>query len=125
MRCPASVRDAGRHQLQRCLDICSRAAHRLFLVNIGLQVCDGLLTSFALSLGFQEGNPLIQATIDCWGPGWGITVWKAEACGMLVLLRGLARYPAAVVALAVTAGSYLVLSVLPWLGVLVSHWMAG
>lgn len=77
-----------------------RAAHRLFLVNIGLQVCDGLLTYYGLSLGFQEGNPLIQVTIDYWGPGWGIAIWKAEACGMFVLLRGLARYPAAVVALA-------------------------
>ena len=125
MHDPAWVHDPGRHQLQGCPDTRIRAAHRLFLVNIGLQVCDALLTYFALSLGFQEGNPLIQATIERWGPGWGLMVWKAEARAMLVMLRSLARYPVAVVALAVIAGSCLILPILPWLGVLVVYWLAG
>ena len=90
----------------------------LFLVNVGLQLCDGLLTYQGLQLGFHEGNPLVMTAIDQWGAGWGLLFWKAEACGLLVFLWHLAEYPLAVFGLVMTAGSYLVLSVIPWTGLL-------
>ena len=62
-------------------------------------------------------NSLLTA-IDQWGAGWGLLFWKAEACGLLVFLWHLAEYPLAVFGLVMTAGSYLVLSVIPWTGLL-------
>ncbi len=78
------------------------------------------MTYYGLQHGFEEGNPLVAATIARWGAVWGLLFWKAEACGRLVLLRRLAAYPSAVLGLAMTAGSYLVFSFIPWMGLLMT-----
>ena len=90
----------------------------LLLINLGLQICDGLMTYHGLQRGFQEGNPLVSLTIERWGAVWGLLFWKAEAGGLLVLLWYLSACPSAVLGLAITAGSYVVLAVFPWMGLL-------
>ena len=92
----------------------------LFVLNVGLQIGDGLLTYIGLRQGFAEGNPLIATTLEQWGTIGGLLFWKVTACGLLVGLRCLTAAPSAVYGLAVTAGSYLVLSVFPWLGLLLT-----
>lgn len=99
----------------------SRAAHLLFLRNLGCQIGDGLLTYDGLQHGFAEGNPLVAAPTERWGAVWRLLFWKAEAGGLLVLLWRCAEYPSAVCGLALTAGSYLVFSFMPWMGLLLTH----
>lgn len=96
-------------------------ASLLFVINIGLQVADGLLTYYGLRLGFQEGNPLVQTTMTFWGIGWGLVLWKGLACVLLALVYCVREYVNIVPGLVLTACFYIGLSVLPWLGLLLSH----
>ena len=56
--------------------------HTLFLVNVGLQLFDGLSTYHGLQLGWQEGNPLVHALMVHWGTGWALLGAKSAACAL-------------------------------------------
>jgi len=91
-----------------------RQLHELFLLNVTLQLFDGVATSYGLAC-WREGNPVIRAAIQVLGAEQALLLWKAQACGWLLLLR---RSPAPAVAgpaLAVGAGLYLGLSFVPWM----------
>ena len=99
---------------ERAWPVSARLVNILVLVNIGLQVCDGLATAVGLQRGIEEANPLIRYALDALGPGWGLLVWKLEACMWIGLLWSLGARPLVAVALIITAGVYLSLSVVPW-----------
>jgi len=55
-------------------------------VNLLLQAFDGVLTYRVLLLGIPEANPLVSASIAQWGELWGLLVWKALACVLLLVI---------------------------------------
>jgi hypothetical protein len=90
----------------------------LFIFNLSLQFWDGIATYYGLSLGVQEGNPLVRAVIEHLGAGWGLLIVKGLACGLLLVLRVFNEYVLCVQGLLLTAVSYFVFSFLPWCFVL-------
>jgi len=87
----------------------------LFLVNLGLQIWDGIATYHGLRLGFPEGNPLVRTLIAEWGLAFGLVGAKSTACGLLVSLRLLRAHPLIPHALMLTALWYATFSFLPWM----------
>jgi hypothetical protein len=75
-----------------------------FLLNLLLQVFDGLLSYHALSEGVPEANPLVNSAISAWGIFWGLLCWKTLACILLALIFALRhqRHALAIKALALT-----------------------
>jgi hypothetical protein len=102
----------------RSLTSSSRALHYLFLLNLGLQVWDGLATYFGVQLGFPEGNALLRTWMGNWGAGLALVSAKTAACGLLFLLRCLEDLFLLRCAMTLTAGLYLSFSFVPWLLVL-------
>jgi hypothetical protein len=87
----------------------------LLLLNLCLQVFDGVATYFGVTSGFGEGNPLIAAAFEHVGVGPALCMAKGYASGCLLLiwhLRG--RSMLAVPALVGTALTYVMGSVAPW-----------
>ncbi|HWP67314.1 MAG TPA: hypothetical protein VNO26_15565 [Candidatus Limnocylindria bacterium] len=93
--------------------------HELLVLNIALQVFDGVATLHGLCC-WNEGNPLIRAGIETLGPTQALALAKAQACGSLVLVRRLARPVVAGTVLAAGAGAYFGLSFVPWMARLLS-----
>ncbi len=100
--------------------VSARLVNWLCLLNLVLQLLDGVLTAIGSRRGIEEANPLILYTIDALGPGLGLLLWKVEACVWIGLLRSLGTRPLVAVALTITAGVYLSLSVVPWVFLLSS-----
>jgi hypothetical protein len=93
--------------------------HELLLLNLALQLFDGVATVHGLR-GWNEGNPLIRSAIDALGPMQALMLAKAQACGSLVIVRRVASPVLAGPVLAVGAGMYLGLSFVPWMARLLS-----
>jgi hypothetical protein len=92
-----------------------RALLALLVLNILLQVFDGLATYLGLHAGFPEGNPIVAWGIEHLGPAAALALFKLEACACLVVLWWLgSRSTVAVPALAAAAAIYAIASVLPW-----------
>ena len=94
--------------------------HQLFLLNIALQLFDGVATYQGLRLHWCEGNPLLVAAMPALGIGSTLLLFKAKACGFLVLLRRLAGEPLVYEAFVVLATVYTFFSFIPWLTRLLS-----
>jgi hypothetical protein len=88
----------------------------LFALNILLQIVDGILTYNALQLGFAEGNPLLAASFMTIGPLSTLCLFKAKACGLLLLVRRSASPAIGTWALQGTAVGYALLAIVPWIG---------
>lgn len=88
----------------------------LLLLNLVLQLFDGVATYAGLHLGIQEGNPLLRDAFAFWGLGTGLLLIKGHACGLLLMLYRLASESLAVTALGMLAAVYSVCSLVPWLG---------
>ena len=99
-------------------DFSPRVVHTLFLLNLGLQLFDGLSTYQGVQLGWQESNPLLQALMMHWGVGWALLGVKSAACALLLLLRCLGTNRLIARALTLTAAYYFTLSFLPWMSLL-------
>ncbi len=56
----------------------------LVVMNLSLQVWDGLATYYGLALGVQEGNPLLRSCMEYWGVGVTLVGAKSAACVLLV-----------------------------------------
>ena len=96
----------------------SSVVYPLFLLNVVLQLFDGLSTYQGIHLGWQEGNPLVHAVMVYWGAGWALLGVKSAACALLLLLYCLGTHPLSAWALTLTAAYYFTLSFLPWVSVL-------
>jgi hypothetical protein len=64
---------------------------------------------------WAEGNPLVAALMANVGVGVALVLFKAKACGCLVILRRLAGRPLVGYALAALAAVYVAFSFLPWI----------
>lgn len=87
----------------------------LLIVNLFLQLFDGVATYFGIAAGYGEGNPLVAASFDWFGVGPALCFAKTYACGCLVLIWYLGRRSSlAVPAMIGTAVVYMAASVAPW-----------
>lgn len=84
-----------------------------FMLNILLQIFDGVLTYRVLSDGVPEANPLVSSAIAQWGSLWGLLYWKIVACALLGFIFALRhrRRSLAIKALALTAAVYAYVSI--------------
>jgi hypothetical protein len=94
--------------------------HQLFLLNVCLQIFDGVATYQGLLMHWGEGNPLLLATMPYLGVGATLLLFKAKACGFLLVLRRLAGRPLVYESMVVLATVYAFLSFIPWLSRFVS-----
>ena len=94
---------------------------RLVLLNVMLQTFDGLATYYGLSLGVQEGNPVMRAAMMHWGVAETLLGTKGVACLTLPFFLLLRHRRLSVWALALIAGVYLTLSFVPWLTILITE----
>lgn len=90
---------------------------RLVVLNIMLQTFDGLATYYGLSLGVQEGNPIMHAAMLQWGVAETLLGTKGTACLMLPLFLLMRPRRLSVWALALLAVVYLTLSFVPWMAI--------
>jgi hypothetical protein len=89
--------------------------HQLFLLNLTLQLFDGVASYFGVAAPGHEGNPLVAAAMRNLGIGMALLLFKTAACAALVLLRSVAgAHPIAARALAGLAAAYGCLSFVPW-----------
>src|SRR4029077_12335511 len=58
----------------------------LLILNLSLQVFDGLFSYQLFSLGLGEANPLLAAAISEWSVVWGLLYNKLLACVLLIVI---------------------------------------
>lgn len=88
--------------------------HQLLLLNVSLQLFDGV-ASYQGVWWWGEGNPLLHQAMLTLGVGPALLLYKAKACGMLLLVRRLRDPKATLLVYALVAVAYGTLSFLPWL----------
>ena len=88
----------------------------LFAVNVLLQVADGFLTYQALRFGFSEANPILNSSMATLGSGTALLLFKAQACGLLMLVRRNVPPVFGSRVLRCTAVGYVLAAVVPWIG---------
>ena len=86
---------------------------QLFVLNIALQLFDGVATYHGVHM-WGEGNPLILSAMGTLGVGATLLLFKAKACGFLVLLHRQGASRLAHDTLIVLATAYTALSFVPW-----------
>ena len=89
--------------------------YHLLILNLALHLFDGVATYQGLRLGIREANPLLIAAFDLLGAGSALMLFKAMACGLLVLLRRTAPARVGILVMRGLAAVYCVLSLGPWL----------
>jgi len=94
--------------------------HELFMLNVMLQVFDGVATYQGLQYHWAEGNPILISWMPFLGAGATLLLFKAKACGFLVVLRRLGNRAFVYESLVVLATIYGFFSFIPWLARLVS-----
>ena len=94
--------------------------HQLFLLNLCLQLFDGVATYQGLRFHFTEGNPILLSWMPLLGVGPTLLLFKAKACGFLVLLRRLGSRPLVHGSLIGLAAVYTIFSFVPWMTRLLS-----
>lgn len=87
---------------------------QLLLLNVSLQAFDGVASYYGVPL-WGEGNPVMRQSMLTLGLGPALLLYKAKACGYLVLVRRLRDPRATLVVYALAAIAYGTLSFLPWL----------
>jgi hypothetical protein len=94
--------------------------HQLFLLNVCLQVFDGVATYQGLQSRWAEGNPILLSWMPYLGAGATLLIFKAKACGFLLILRRYPNAPFVYEGFVVLATIYGFFSFIPWLARLVS-----
>lgn len=98
----------------------SAYCYHLLLLNLALQLFDGVATYQGMRLGVREANPILVAAFELIGVGPALLLFKAKACGLLVLLHRATPARVGITVLRALAAVYCVLSLGPWLGKFVS-----
>lgn len=86
----------------------------LLVVNVALQMFDGVATYYGMAAGVGEGNPLVRWTMFHLGTGTALLAVKLQACACLLALYALRRCRLAEPAMALCALFYAAFSVAPW-----------
>ncbi len=97
----------------------SERVHQLFLLNLCLQMFDGVATYQGV-LHWGEGNPLLLSWMALIGIGPALLIFKAKACGLLVVLRRFGGRRVVHHAFVALAAVYTTFSFIPWITRLVS-----
>ena len=84
------------------------------LLNVALQVFDGVATYVGLHAGMAEGNPLLIWTLGHIGPASTLLLFKLQACACVLLLWRLRQNRLAAPALVFSAAVYAACSLAPW-----------
>lgn len=98
-----------------------RALRGLVMLNLALQLFDGLATYSGMHAGFGEGNPLLRWCLEAIGPASALLVFKLHACACVLLLWHVRAHRLVGPALALCAAVYVVCSVAPWTLALAGH----
>ena len=93
--------------------------HQVFVLNLVLQLFDGVATWQGASV-WGEGNPLLGFLMASIGVGLALLLAKVTASAFLVMLRRCWRHREAYEALIVLATVYTAFSFVPWILCLVS-----
>jgi uncharacterized protein DUF5658 len=96
------------------LPIEERGIRALVLVNLVLQLYDGLATYVGLHAGFAEGNPILVWALGQLGPASALFLFKLQACLCLLAIWLARRSWITAPALALCAAIYIVCSLAPW-----------
>jgi len=88
--------------------------HQLSLLNVVLQLFDGIATYYGLASPWNEANPFLGTVMTQVGIGAALLLCKGGACAGLVLLRSLAGQPLVARGLAAIAAIYGSFSFIPW-----------
>jgi len=87
----------------------------LVLLNLSLQLFDGVATYLGLSAGYAEGNPLVAAALARLGAAPALLSVKLFACACVLIVWQLRRRSVlAAPALIATALAYTIGSAAPW-----------
>ena len=89
-------------------------AHDLFLLNIVLQIFDGMATYSGVRMGVAEGNQLLCNAFAIWGVGPSLLLFKGFACVVLLLLYRHTPEELGRSALILLAALYCMFSLIPW-----------
>ena len=92
----------------------------LFLLNIVLQLFDGMATYAGVQMGVPEANQLLCNSFAVWGVGRSLVLFKGFACGMLLLLYRNTGEEIGRPALTLLAVIYCACSLFPWWAKLIS-----
>jgi len=87
----------------------------LLTLNLVLQVFDGIATYEGLRIGWQEANPLLVQVFAMMGVGPGLLLFKAKACGLLLLVHHFTPVPVWIKVLRMLAAVYCTFSLAPWM----------
>jgi hypothetical protein len=87
---------------------------QLLQLNVALQLFDGVATYHGLAT-WGEANPLLRGAMATMGATPALLLFKAKACGYLILLRRSRSARCAQVGLTVTAIAYGLFSFAPWM----------
>ena len=96
------------------MDVSEERLHQLFLLNLVLQMFDGVATYYGIT-HWGEGNPLIVSMMPTFGVGATLLLFKAKACGFLVVLRRLGGHRGVHESMVVLATAYTLLSFIQWM----------
>jgi hypothetical protein len=91
-----------------------RAILALVVVNLALQLFDGVATYAGLHAGFDEGNPLLVWAFERFGTLQALCLFKLQACVCVLVLWSLRTNRLAAPALALSAAVYAACSLAPW-----------
>jgi hypothetical protein len=94
--------------------------YQLFLLNLCLQIFDGVATYQGVRHHWSEGNPLLLNIMPYLGLGTTLLLFKAKACGFLLVLRRLDASPFVCESMVALAAVYVFFSFIPWLTRLLS-----
>jgi hypothetical protein len=93
---------------------------KLLVLNLLLQLFDGIATYQGLQVGFREANPLLLRAFELLGPGLTLFLFKVKACGLLLLLHQTSPRRVGIPVMRFLAAVYCLFSLGPWLGKFVS-----
>jgi hypothetical protein len=96
------------------------SSYDLFLLNIALQLFDGMATYAGVQMGVPEANQLLRNAFAAWGVGPSLLLFKGFACGTLLLLYRNTSEEIGRPALILLAAVYSGFSLFPWLIKLIS-----
>ncbi len=80
---------------------------RLLIVNLLLQLFDGLASYYIISTGVPEANPLVASYIENWGVFGGLLFAKLLGCALVIFVFTLRHKAEIVVAQGLTVLAYL------------------
>ena len=88
---------------------------QLFVLNLALQVFDGVATYNGMAMGWKEANPLLVFAFSHLGVGPALLLFKLKACLLLALLHRHRDHRSVPPVLMLLAGAYSSFSLVPWL----------